>query len=176
MVKLYRRDEADWAEFGIPLAVAPPSSTADVANVLRAGGCSVGTSAGEHDRWVVPARPVQRLVATIGGNVATNVGGLCCVKDRVTRDYVLALEVVTAAGEVVRIGRRTAKGRGGLRPGRSRGRLQGHAGGGHGGDGPAAAVPLGPTRTVVGLLDTVAACGAAVARVTLAGWSRVCSS
>ena len=32
------------------------------------------------------------------------------MKYGVTRDYVLALEVVTAAGEVVRLGRRTAKG------------------------------------------------------------------
>ncbi len=45
-----------------------------------------------------------------GGNVATNAGGLCCVKYGVTRDYVLELEVVNGLGEVVRLGRRTAKG------------------------------------------------------------------
>lgn len=45
----------------------------------------------------------------MGGNVATNAGGVCCVKYGVTRDYVLALEVVTGTGEVVRLGRRTSK-------------------------------------------------------------------
>lgn len=48
--------------------------------------------------------------SSIGGNVATNAGGLCCVKYGVTRDSVLALEVVLADGSVVRTGRRTLKG------------------------------------------------------------------
>src|SRR5438045_6591852 len=63
----------------------------------------------EHGLWY-PPDPASAPWSTIGGNVATNAGGLCCVKYGVTRDYVLALEVVTAAGEVVRVGRRTAKG------------------------------------------------------------------
>ncbi|WP_052337043.1 FAD-binding oxidoreductase [Nocardioides alkalitolerans] len=57
-----------------------------------------------------PPDPASSPWSTIGGNVATNAGGLCCVKYGVTRDYVLALEVVTGTGEVVRLGRRTAKG------------------------------------------------------------------
>jgi glycolate oxidase len=57
-----------------------------------------------------PPDPGSASSSTIGGNVATNAGGLCCVKYGVTRDYVLALEVVTANGDVVRLGRRTAKG------------------------------------------------------------------
>ncbi|HZE37870.1 MAG TPA: FAD-linked oxidase C-terminal domain-containing protein [Stackebrandtia sp.] len=48
--------------------------------------------------------------STIGGNVATNAGGMCCVKYGVTSEYVLGLEVVLADGEVLRCGRRTAKG------------------------------------------------------------------
>ena len=48
--------------------------------------------------------------STIGGNVATNAGGMCCVKYGVTTEYVLGLEVVLASGEVLRTGRRTAKG------------------------------------------------------------------
>ncbi|MGH8882951.1 MAG: FAD-binding oxidoreductase, partial [Stackebrandtia sp.] len=48
--------------------------------------------------------------STIGGNVATNAGGMCCVKYGVTTEYVLGLEVVLADGEVMRCGRRTAKG------------------------------------------------------------------
>lgn len=48
--------------------------------------------------------------STIGGNVATNAGGMCCVKYGVTAEYVLGLEVVLADGRVMRCGRRTAKG------------------------------------------------------------------
>jgi glycolate oxidase len=57
-----------------------------------------------------PPDPASAPWSTIGGNVATNAGGLCCVKYGVTRDYVLELEVVTGTGELVRLGRRTAKG------------------------------------------------------------------
>jgi glycolate oxidase len=57
-----------------------------------------------------PPDPASAPWSTIGGNVATNAGGVCCVKYGVTRDYVLALEVVNGQGEVVRLGRRTAKG------------------------------------------------------------------
>ena len=49
----------------------------------------------EHGLWY-PPDPASSPWSTIGGNVATNAGGLCCVKYGVTRDYVLALEVVTA--------------------------------------------------------------------------------
>lgn len=47
---------------------------------------------------------------TIGGNLNTNAGGLCCVKYGVTTDAVLGLEVVLASGAVLRTGRRTVKG------------------------------------------------------------------
>ena len=57
-----------------------------------------------------PPDPASSPWSTIGGNVATNAGGMCCVKYGVTRDYVLELEIVTGTGEVTRIGRRTAKG------------------------------------------------------------------
>jgi glycolate oxidase len=57
-----------------------------------------------------PPDPASSPWATIGGNVATNAGGVCCVKYGVTGDYVLALQVVTGTGELVRVGRRTAKG------------------------------------------------------------------
>ena len=63
----------------------------------------------EHGLWY-PPDPASSPWSTIGGNVATNAGGLCCVKYGVTRDYVLALEVVTGTGQLVRLGRRTAKG------------------------------------------------------------------
>lgn len=56
-----------------------------------------------------PPDPASKGFSTIGGNIATNAGGLCCVKYGVTRDYVLGLTVVLADGEVLRTGRRTAK-------------------------------------------------------------------
>lgn len=57
-----------------------------------------------------PPDPGSWESSTIGGNVATNAGGMCCVKYGVTGQYVLGLEVVLASGEVLRTGRRTAKG------------------------------------------------------------------
>jgi glycolate oxidase len=47
--------------------------------------------------------------ATIGGNISTNAGGMRAVKYGVTRDYVRALEVVLASGEVVELGGKIAK-------------------------------------------------------------------
>ncbi|YAL84264.1 FAD-binding oxidoreductase [Dermacoccaceae bacterium W4C1] len=61
-----------------------------------------------------PPDPASGPMSTIGGNIATNAGGLCCVKYGVTADYVRGLEVVLAGGEVIRTGRRTAKGVTGL--------------------------------------------------------------
>jgi glycolate oxidase len=57
-----------------------------------------------------PPDPSSFEISTIGGNLATNAGGLRCVKYGVTRDAVLGLEVVLADGRVLRTGRRTVKG------------------------------------------------------------------
>ena len=57
-----------------------------------------------------PPDPASYDWCTIGGNLAMNSGGLCCVKYGVTSDYVLGLEVVLADGRVLRTGRRTVKG------------------------------------------------------------------
>jgi glycolate oxidase len=54
--------------------------------------------------------PASRAISTVGGNIATNAGGLHCVKYGVTREAVLALEVVLADGRVIRTGHRTVKG------------------------------------------------------------------
>ena len=62
-----------------------------------------------HGLWYAPD-PASAEFCSIGGNVATNAGGLCCVKYGVTRDWLLGLEVVLADGDVVRVGRRTRKG------------------------------------------------------------------
>ncbi|GGT60082.1 hypothetical protein GCM10010207_69570 [Streptomyces atratus] len=57
-----------------------------------------------------PPDPASSPWSTIGGNAATDAGGMHCVKYDVTLDYVLGLEVVNGLGEVVSLGRRTAKG------------------------------------------------------------------
>ncbi|MEU5696013.1 FAD-linked oxidase C-terminal domain-containing protein [Actinosynnema sp. NPDC020468] len=57
-----------------------------------------------------PPDPSSYDWCTIGGNLATNAGGLCCVKYGVTTDSVLGVDVVLASGELLRTGRRTVKG------------------------------------------------------------------
>ncbi|GAA2535247.1 FAD-binding oxidoreductase [Pseudonocardia hydrocarbonoxydans] len=218
----YRHDEAEWAPYGTPLAVARPSTTAEVAAIVSAcadhripvvtRGAGTGLSGGanavdgcvvlstERMRDIVEIDPAERLAvvqpgvvnddlraaaakeglwyppdpasapwSTIGGNVATNAGGLCCVKYGVTRDYVLALEVVLADGQVVRLGRRTAKGVVGYD-------LAGLMVGSEGTLGVVTevTVKLRPARTtaprtVVGFFDSLPAAGDAIARVTAAG-------
>ncbi|MBG6183310.1 glycolate oxidase [Arthrobacter sp. CAN_A214] len=54
--------------------------------------------------------PASYRWSTIGGNVATNAGGLRCAKYGVTRDSVLALDVVLADGTLVHTGHSTFKG------------------------------------------------------------------
>lgn len=63
----------------------------------------------KHGLWYAPD-PASKDFCSIGGNVNTNAGGLCCVKYGVTRDAVLGLEVVLADGRISRFGRRTVKG------------------------------------------------------------------
>lgn len=57
----------------------------------------------EHGLWY-PPDPSSFEICSIGGNAATNAGGLCCVKYGVTTDYVLGMEVVLADGTAVRLG------------------------------------------------------------------------
>lgn len=54
--------------------------------------------------------PASYRFSTIGGNIATNAGGLRCAKYGVTRDSVLALDVVLADGSLIHTGHRTFKG------------------------------------------------------------------
>jgi glycolate oxidase len=51
-----------------------------------------------------PPDPSSFEICSIGGNIATNAGGLCCVKYGVTTDYVLGMQVVLADGTAVRLG------------------------------------------------------------------------
>jgi glycolate oxidase len=63
----------------------------------------VKKAAGEHGLWY-PPDPSSFEMCSIGGNAATNAGGLCCVKYGVTTDYVLGMEVVLADGTALRLG------------------------------------------------------------------------
>src|SRR4051812_22009926 len=63
----------------------------------------VKRAAAEHGFWY-PPDPSSFEICSIGGNAATNAGGLCCVKYGVTTDYVLGMEVVLADGTAVRLG------------------------------------------------------------------------
>jgi glycolate dehydrogenase FAD-linked subunit len=56
-----------------------------------------------------PPDPASYEFCSIGGNLGTNAGGLCCVKYGQTRDWVLGLEVVLADGRVMRTGGRNVK-------------------------------------------------------------------
>src|SRR5437899_7545455 len=53
--------------------------------------------------------PSSQMVSSIGGNVATNAGGPHCLKYGITTNHVLWLEIVTGAGELVRLGGKVAE-------------------------------------------------------------------
>ncbi len=56
-----------------------------------------------------PPDPASGAVCTLGGNVATNAGGIKGAKYGTTRDYVLALEVVLSDGKVLHTGSKCMK-------------------------------------------------------------------
>lgn len=158
----FRRDETPHYEPGLPLAIALPSSTEEVAAIMRlatehrvpvvprgAGSGLSGGAAGIDGALTVVVTRMNRILeidlenrvavvqpgvvnadlkasaashglhyapdpasfefCTIGGNIASNAGGLCCVKYGVTREAVLGLEVVLADGRVIRTGGRNLK-------------------------------------------------------------------
>lgn len=78
--------------------VEPGVITADLDRAARA-----------HGLFFAPD-PGSVGISTVGGNVATNAGGLRGAKYGVTRDAVLSLEVVLADGSLIRVGRPTIKG------------------------------------------------------------------
>ena len=93
------------------LAIDPVDQLARVEpGVLNA---DVSGAARDHGLFY-PPDPASKAFCSIGGNVATNAGGLCCVKYGVTRDYVARLEVVLADGRVIETGHDTIKGVAGL--------------------------------------------------------------
>lgn len=83
------------------IAVDPVTRTA----VCQPGlfNAEVKKAVAEHGLWY-PPDPSSFEICSIGGNIATNAGGLCCVKYGVTTDYVLGMQVVLADGTAVRLG------------------------------------------------------------------------
>lgn len=59
--------------------------------------------------WFAPD-PASKAISSVGGNIATNAGGLLCAKYGVTREAVLGLSVVLPDGRLIRTGHRTVKG------------------------------------------------------------------
>jgi len=139
------------------LAVAQPGV---VTGDLRAAVAEQGL--------LYPPDPGSVGFCTIGGNVATDAGGMCCVKYGVTRDFVEALEVVLADGRVMRTGTRTVKGVAGYD-------LTGLFVGSEGTLGVVTEVTVRlvpaarPPMTLVASFDDLASAGAAVAGVATAG-------
>ncbi|GAA5052098.1 FAD-binding oxidoreductase [Nocardia callitridis] len=86
-------------------------ATSDELAVVQPGvsAAVLDTEAHRHGLRYTPD-PASTAISTIGGNIATNAGGLRCVKYGVTGDSVLGLTVVLADGELLHTGRRTAKG------------------------------------------------------------------
>lgn len=69
----------------------------------------VNAAAAEYGLFYAPD-PASTAICSIGGNIATNAGGMWCAKYGVTRESVLGLRVVLADGRVLRTGRGTIKG------------------------------------------------------------------
>lgn len=123
----------------------------------------VKRAAAEHG-LAYPPDPSSYEICSIGGNVATNAGGLCCVKYGVTTDYVLGLDVVLADGTLVTLGGKRIKDVAGLS-------LLKLFVGSEGTLGVVTRAILrlvpapGPTSTLVGTFPSVAAAAAAVVAV-----------
>ena len=86
--------------------VDPVTRTATVQPGLY--NAEVKRAVAAHGLWY-PPDPSSYEICSIGGNIATNAGGLCCVKYGVTADYVLGLDVVLADGRLLQLGGETMK-------------------------------------------------------------------
>ena len=84
--------------------------SANVCAVVEAGAITLQLQeAVEKVGLFYPPDPASSRQSTLGGNVACNSGGPRCLKYGVTRDYVTALTVVLASGEVIKLGGKLTK-------------------------------------------------------------------
>jgi glycolate oxidase len=86
-------------------------SASDRWAVVQAGVINhdLNEAAKKQGLWFTPD-PASRKWSTVGGNIATNAGGLLCMKYGVTRESVLELTVVLASGEILKVGHKSVKG------------------------------------------------------------------
>lgn len=95
LVKLDRILEIDTAN--LTMTVEPGVITQTLADAAAAEGL------------FYPPDPGSIRISTIGGNVANNSGGLRGLKYGVTRDYVMALQVALADGQILETGTKCVK-------------------------------------------------------------------
>ncbi|MES2094032.1 MAG: FAD-binding oxidoreductase [Actinomycetota bacterium] len=86
-------------------------SVADELAVVEPGilNGDLNAALADYGLWFTPD-PASRAISTVGGNIATNAGGLLCAKYGVTRESVLGLKVVLADGRLLTLGHRSIKG------------------------------------------------------------------
>ncbi|MBU8878727.1 glycolate oxidase subunit GlcD [Bacillus sp. FJAT-29790] len=84
-------------EENLTITVQPGVITLDITNAAEAKGL------------FYPPDPGSMKISTIGGNINENAGGLRGLKYGVTRDYVIALEIVLSNGDIIRTGGKLAK-------------------------------------------------------------------
>ena len=144
------------------IVVDPVTRTATVQPGLL--NAEVKQAVAEHGLWYPPDTSSYEI-CSIGGNIATNAGGLCCVKYGVTTDYVLGMTVVLADGTAVVLGGPRLKDTAGLS-------LTKLFVGSEGTLGIVAEVTLRlvpaqpPASTVVGIFPDVVSCSEAVLAIT----------
>jgi glycolate oxidase len=95
LVRLNRILEVDTAN--LTMTVEPGVVTQNIADAAAEAGL------------FYPPDPGSIRISTIGGNVANNSGGLRGLKYGVTRDYVMALQVALADGQVLETGTKCVK-------------------------------------------------------------------
>ncbi|SHI49642.1 glycolate oxidase [Rubritalea squalenifaciens DSM 18772] len=100
---------------GIALSVAKMDeileiNTGDGVAVVQPGVITGHVQAAAREKgWYYPPDPASLKECSIGGNIATNAGGPRCLKYGVTKQYILGVTVVTATGEVLKLGGRCHK-------------------------------------------------------------------
>jgi len=101
---------------GVVLSVETMTAVREISNddlvAVVEPGVITGVLQGavEEQGLFYPPDPASLEMCSLGGNAANNAGGPRAFKYGVTREYVLGLEVALVGGEVLRVGRRTAKG------------------------------------------------------------------